>query len=396
MKLVAFVCGLSACLGATIGIVAVSNIPPIKETSAQPVTYMAAPAQSARQQVEQFRDPVAGRKNLIGDDFLSAEEKINVAVYEKVNQSVVNISTLAERTDFFFRLEPEEGSGSGWVYDRLGHIVTNHHVVAGSDVIEVTLHDGSSYAAQLVGADPQNDIAVLKIAADANLLKPVDLGDSSILRVGQKVFAIGNPFGLERTMTVGIVSSLNRTLRSKSRRLMKNIIQLDAALNQGNSGGPLLNSQGNLVGMNTAIASISGGNSGVGFAVPVNSIHRVVPQLLKFGRVQRASLGIDMYGKLGAGLRIAKVVPGGAAEKAGLKGVTLERRVREIRGIQYVQESLNWESADRILTIDGKAVEDTDDVQSIVDGMEPGQSVNVTIVRDGRQLDVPVVLDLER
>ena len=174
---------------------------------------------------------------------------------------------------------------------------------------------------------------------------------------------------------------------------MKNIIQLDAALNQGNSGGPLLNSRGNLVGMNTAIASLTGGNSGVGFAVPVNTIRRVVPQLLQFGKVQRASLGIDMYWRSREGLRIARVVPGGAAEKAGLRGI-MERRVREVGGVQYVL--LNREAADRIIAIDKYAVEDTDDVQSVLDRLKPGQSITVTIARDGRQTEVPVVLDAER
>ena len=392
MKWAAFACGLSACVGAFLGILAVSNISLLPQSSAQPFSEQ----ESTTQVREQFREPLEETKNLIGEEFLSPEERINVAVYDKVNQSVVNISTIANRSDFFFRLEPEEGSGSGWVYDRLGHIVTNYHVIAGSDVIEVTLFDGSSQVAKVVGADPQNDIAVLKIDADANKLSPVDLGDSSRLRVGQKVFAIGNPFGLERTMTVGIVSSLNRTLRSKNRRLMKSIIQLDAALNQGNSGGPLLNSRGNLVGMNTAIASVSGGNSGVGFAVPVNTIQRVVPQLLQFGKVQRASLGIDMYWRSREGLRIARVVPGGAAEKAGLQGISLERRVINDRGIRYVQESLNRETADRIVAIDNKSVSDTDDVQSVLDRLKPGQTVNVSVVRQGRQLKVPVVLDLER
>lgn len=173
---------------------------------------------------------------------------------------------------------------------------------------------------------------------------------------------------------------------------MKNIIQLDAALNQGNSGGPLLNSQGRLIGMNTAIASLTGENTGVGFAVPVNTISRVIPQLVQFGRVQRASLGVDVFMNTRAGLRIVRVVPGGAAEKAGLQGVSLERKVREIAGTRYIVEQLNREAADLLIAIDNKKIEDTDDVQSILDGLKPGNEVNVTISRKGRRLNVPVVL----
>lgn len=325
---------------------------------------------------------------------LSPEEQINVAVYEKVNRSVVNISTRTT-VDFFFRQEMAEGSGSGWVFDRMGHVVTNHHVIADSDVIEVTLYDGSSYTAQLIGSDPQNDIAVLRISAHENVLKPVQVGNSTALLVGQKAFAIGNPFGLERTMTVGIVSSLNRSLRSKSRRLMKNIIQLDAALNQGNSGGPLLDSRGLLIGMNTAIASLTGENTGVGFAIPANTIDRVVPQLIQFGRVQRASLEIDMYWQTREGLKIARVIPGGAADKAGLKGIEVERVRRQIGAQQFVVERLNRNSADLIIAIDDHKISDTDDVQSIMDRFKPGQQVIVTIGRGGQVLKVAVTLGLE-
>ena len=222
--------------------------------------------------------------------------------------------------------QTEEGSGSGWVLDEDGHIVTNYHVIAGSDLASVTLFEGDPFPAQLVGVDPQNDIAILKINAPRELLYPVTLGQSDTLRVGQKIFAIGNPFGLERTMTVGIISSLERSLRSKTGRLMKNIIQVDAALNQGNSGGPLLDNEGLLVGMNTAIASMNGGNSGVGFAVPVNTIRRVIPQLLQFGEVRRASLGIDLFWKAEQGLGVAKTTPNGPAARAGIRGLSVERK----------------------------------------------------------------------
>ena len=191
----------------------------------------------------------------------TAEEQINISVYENVNRSVVNIDTKSRRAQLlmFGGSRESEGSGSGWVLDKEGHIVTNYHVIAGSDVVSVALSESEdSFPAQIVGSDPQNDIAVLKIDAPPELLFPVEIGESRTIRVGQKIYAIGNPFGLERTMTVGIISSLERTLRSKNDRLMKNIIQIDAALNQGNSGGPLLDNEGKVIGMNTAIATLTG------------------------------------------------------------------------------------------------------------------------------------------
>ena len=396
MKSTIFLCALSAFFGALAGIYACSNLSIESAVVGQFANVITSNGSNEHQQFREPTNQAEDLAKLVLDDQLSPEEKINVAVYEKVNRSVVNISTIANRLDFMFRLEPEEGSGSGWVYDKVGHIVTNHHVIAGSDVIEVTLYDGSSHTAQVVGSDPQNDVAVLKIQAAPELLSPVDLGNSAKLLVGQKVIAIGNPFGLERTMTIGILSSLNRSLRSKTRRLMKNIIQLDAALNQGNSGGPLLNSSGKLIGMNTAIASLTGENTGVGFAVPVNTIERVVPQLLQFGKVQRASLGIDMFWRAREGLKIARVVPGGAAEQAGLKGIAIERGYRTVGGQRFVVERVNRETADQIVSIDDQQINDTDDIQSILDSRKPGQKVTVTVARNGNLVNIPVNLGQER
>ena len=326
------------------------------------------------------------------------EEQINISVYENVNRSVVNINTKVNRPDlWFFGVESEdEGSGSGWVLDRQGHIVTNHHVIAGSDFISVTLYQGDPVPATVVGADPQNDIAVIKIDVPQDRLFPVQLGNSETLKVGQKMYAIGNPFGLERTMTVGILSSLDRSLRSKTGRLMKNIIQVDAALNQGNSGGPLLDKKGRLVGMNTAIATFTGENTGVGFAVPVNTIRRVVPQLLQFGQVRRATLGIDLFFRSEDGLGIARVTTGGPAEQAGLQGIQVERVVRRINGVLYSSNRYVKEAADRIIGINGRRIQTTDDLQDVLDQFEPGQRVNVTVSRNGREVNVPVTLGLER
>lgn len=333
------------------------------------------------------------RPDLLARKF-STDEQISISVYENVNRSVVNINTRVIRNDMWLlggRTE-SEGSGSGWVLDAEGHIVTNHHVIAGSDVVTVTLFEGDPLPARVVGSDPQNDIAVLKIEAPAELLFPVSLSDSRTLKVGQSIYAIGNPFGLERTMTVGIVSSLDRTLRSKTGRLMKGIIQLDAALNQGNSGGPLLDSDGAVVGMNTAIASVTGGNTGVGFAVPVNTIRRVVPQLLQFGEVRRASLGIDLFWKAENGLGIARVDPGGPADQAGLRGLSIERKVVRVAGRLYETRGIDRSSSDRVLTIEGQPVSNTDDLQDVLDQFNPGQQVNLTIQRGNQKLNVPVTL----
>jgi S1-C subfamily serine protease len=325
----------------------------------------------------------------------TAEETVNIGVYEKVNRSVVNIDTQAVKVDNFFMLAvPTEGAGSGWVLDRNGHIVTNNHVVDGSDSIQVTLADGSAYAARLVGTDPGTDIAVLKIDAPAELLFPVEFGESANLKVGQRVFAIGNPYGLERTMTVGIVSSLNRTLASGNGQKLKNMIQLDAALNQGNSGGPLLDSRGRLIGMNTAIASMTGQNSGVGFAVPANVIRRTIPELLQFGKVVRASLGIEAIMEMRRGVMIAKTEKNGAADQAGLKGGY--REVTERFGTMQVRRQFfDRENADVILKIEDKEIQTADDINNIVGERKPGDEIAVTISRGGRETVLRVRLGSE-
>jgi S1-C subfamily serine protease len=325
----------------------------------------------------------------------TAEETVNIGVYEKVNRSVVNIDTQAVKVDNFFMLAvPTEGAGSGWVLDRNGHIVTNNHVIAGSDSIQVTLADGSAYPARIVGTDPATDIAVLKIDAPAELLFPVEFGESANLKVGQRVFAIGNPYGLERTMTVGIVSSLNRTLASGNGQKLKNMIQLDAALNQGNSGGPLLDSRGRLIGMNTAIASMTGQNSGVGFAVPANVIRRTIPELLQFGKVVRASLGIEAIMEMRRGVMIAKTEKNGAADQAGLKGGY--REVTERFGTMQVRRQFfDRENADVILKIEDKEIQTADDINNIVGERKPGDEIAVTILRGGRETVLRVRLGSE-
>ena len=326
------------------------------------------------------------------------EEQINISVYDKVNRSVVNIDTKARRDQLWmFGGREEEGSGSGWVLDQEGHIVTNYHVISGSDVISVALSESEdAFPAQIVGSDPQNDIAILKIDAPREFLFPVELGESRTVRVGQKIYAIGNPFGLERTMTVGIISSLNRTLRSKNDRLMKNIIQIDAALNQGNSGGPLLDNEGKVIGMNTAIATLTGQNTGVGFAVPASTISRVIPQLLKHGVVRRATLGIDLFWKTERGLGVARTQQNGPASNGGIKGLDVKRRVARVGNRVFQIDEVDKSSADRIVGIDGVEIKTTDDLQDVLDQHKPGEQVNVSILRGEELINVPITLGLER
>ncbi len=333
----------------------------------------------------------------VPDVTYSSDELINIAVYEKANRSVANIRTMFAGMDIFFRPVSGEGSGSGWVYDKNGHIVTNYHVIEESDRIEVTLYDGEKSDAQVIGVDTKNDIAVLKIDVPSDSLIPLQLGNSTNLKVGQKALAIGNPFGLERTLTVGIISSLNRTLESKSQRgrTIKSVIQVDAALNQGNSGGPLLDSTGSMIGMNTAIASASqrtAQNSGVGFAVPVNTIRRVVPQLLQFGRVIRASAGIYNAINTNRGLMIVLVEPNGPAERAGLRGAVSAVLRQYGNRIVVTGFRQNSTPGDFVKSVNGVKVDSWDSLLEEIEKYKPGTVVSFQITRSSRDMDVDVKL----
>lgn len=344
-----------------------------------------AAAHPAAARGEPLRDPAGP----LGPDELSREEQINIAVYENVNRSVVHITTRGVRGDRLFMLEvPTEGSGSGSILDGAGHIVTNNHVIDGARQVQVTLADGQSYEARFVGADPINDVAVIKIDAPAEALHPVVLGDSRHLRVGMRVFAIGNPFGLERTLTTGIISSLNRSLQLHEGRSIKSIIQIDAAINPGNSGGPLLDAHGRLIGMNTAIASKTGQSAGVGFALPVSHIARIVPQLIERGRVIRPEIGISKVYETEQGLLIFKLIPGGPAERAGLRGPQVVTRRRG----PFVVESVDRTAADLIIAVDGQKVASADDFLSVIEAKAPGSEATLTIIRQGSELSVPLVL----
>lgn len=328
---------------------------------------------------------------------LTPDERVNIRVYETSNRSVVNITTSVAGADSLLFFEPPaKGAGSGWVYDRDGRIVTNYHVIADASEITVTFHDGSQFEAGVVGFDEINDIAVLKVDAPASLLAPLPRGRSDRLRVGQKVFAIGNPFGWERTMSQGMVSSLNRTLPSRRHRSMKSIIQIDGALNKGNSGGPLLDTSGRVVGMNVAIASASGDSAGIGFAIPVNTLARIVPELIEHGRVTRPTIGIAAIAPRNGRLTIAAVVPGGPAERAGLRGYKLVKRTYRRGPFIYEEKSWDRDQADEIIDVDGVKVETLEAFLGEIDKYKPGDTVEITVLREGKRVRVPVKLGEER
>jgi S1-C subfamily serine protease len=318
---------------------------------------------------------------------VDADEQINIRVYQAVNKSVVNITTAAEGGGLFGD-ESATGTGSGFVFDRDGHILTNYHVVEGAESLQVTFYDGSTHDAHVVGLDASNDVAVVQAKVPADRLFPVALGDSSPLQVGQKILALGNPFGLERTLTTGIVSSLDRSLRAKNGRMIKGIIQTDAAINPGNSGGPLLNSRGEVIGMNTAIVSQVGQSAGISFAVPINAIKRILASLIDHGRVIRADIGISRVYKTNEGLLVLSLVEGGPAETAGLRPI--RARVVSYGGLRF--RRLDPDTADLIVAVDRKRVHNVDELLSEVESHSPGEVVQVTVLREGKLVNVPIRL----
>lgn len=323
---------------------------------------------------------------------LTPEEKLNIRIYENSSHSVVYIDTQSRVQNFFFQETIAQGAGSGSVLDKQGHILTNFHVIEGATTVSVTLFNGNSYEAKLIGGDPANDTAVLKINAPADELFPIRIADSSRLRVGQKVYAIGNPFGLDMTLSTGVVSSLNRSLPSRDKnRVIKQVIQIDAAINPGNSGGPLLDSYGEVIGMNTAIASRSGGSDGIGFAIPSNTLARIIPQIIRHGHVLRPNHGIEQVTQTKNGLLITRVQPGGPAEKAGLAAPTVTRRQRG----NFVFQSIDKNSAQFIVGINDKKVENADDLLSVIESFKPGDTVTLKIRQGDRMRNVPLVLGPE-
>jgi S1-C subfamily serine protease len=329
---------------------------------------------------------------------LSQDELRNISVYETANRSVVNIDTKTVSIDPMFMMQREaEGAGSGAVIDRQGHIITNYHVIDGAQQISVTLASNDVYPAELVGGDKEHDIAVLKINAPAEVLFPISLGASEHLRVGQRVYAVGNPFGWDGTMTTGIVSSLNRNLPSRvDGRQMKSLIQTDAAMNPGNSGGPLLDGNARMVGMCVAIASRTGQNTGIGFAIPIDRIKSIVPELITNGRIVRADIGIVnvMETKDGVdGLVIRQVVPGGPAEQAGLRGGRVVVQQYKRGGIVLAERPvLDCSQADRVVAFDGEELRTGVQFQDKLWSHKPGDTVTLTVIREGRRVEVPVTL----
>ena len=320
-----------------------------------------------------------------------AEEQNNISVYRKNIESVVNITSREVSFNFFYGLQPAEGQGSGFIIDKEGHILTNYHVISEARQVEVTLHNLKKYRATVVGTDALHDLAVIQIKASD--LTPMVLGDSRNLQVGQKVYAIGNPFGLSGTLTSGIVSSI-RKVQEPNGTTIDEAIQTDAAINPGNSGGPLLNRHGDVIGINTMIASDVNQSSGIGFAIPVNTAKAVLNDLLTLGRVRRPALGVvtlpispDIAGDLGLasdyGLLIIRVVAGGAAERAGLKGGT-ERA--------YLGNTPIMVGGDLIVAIDGQDVQDQQELSRIMNNHRAGDSVKITIYRGKRRMDVEVTL----
>ena len=325
---------------------------------------------------------------------LLPEERVSVMVYENCHRSVTNIDTRNTRSHLWLGDYDIPGGGSGIVLDKQGHILTNFHVVENATDVEVTLSGGKSYSAKKIGADPVTDIAILKVDAPADELFPVTFGDSTQLLVGQRIYAIGNPFGLESTLTSGIISSLNRSISSRVKyRPIRGVIQIDAAINPGNSGGPLLDTQGRMIGMNTAIASRVEQSSGVGFAIPSNTVQRIVPQILKTGKVVRGESGVAKVMETDEGLRILTLVPNSAAERAGLKGPKMIR-YRERRGQAYIEGTrIDPSFADVIVAVNGQPALKVEDFLALVEECSPGETVTITVIRNGRKTDVKLTLD---
>ena len=318
---------------------------------------------------------------------LSADERSTIAVFERATKSVVFIANTAMQQDIWSLnvMEVPQGSGSGFVWSKQGHIVTNFHVIYGAHAIKVTLADRSEYEAKVVGADPDHDLVVLQIQMPDGHVEPLAVGSSHDLRVGQKVLAIGNPFGLDHTLTTGVVSALGRTIKSMSNRTIEGVIQTDAAINPGNSGGPLLDGAGRLIGVNTQIVSPSGVYAGIGFAVPVDTVNRIVPELIKHGKLIRPGLGVSLVPDAMAkrwgikGVIIGKVTRGGAADRAGLKGA----RETMMGQIQL---------GDIVVSIAGKPVATIDDLMDVMEAHKVGEQVSVEILRGNRREKVSLIL----
>jgi S1-C subfamily serine protease len=334
------------------------------------------------------RDPDAQPRAVTPRGELTDLEQTNIRIYKQARQSVVHITTVAVRSDYF-RMnvqEVPEGTGSGFIWDETGHIITNFHVVRNADGANVTLSDQTTYKARLVGAAPEKDLAVLQINAPREKYRPILVGTSEDLQVGQLVYAIGNPFGLDQTLTTGVVSALGREIDSVRKGVtIKNVIQTDAAINPGNSGGPLLDSAGRLIGVNTAIYSPSGSSAGIGFAIPVDEVNRVVPQLIRHGKVTRPGLGVqvatDQLAKqLGVqGALIVRAMPNSPAHQAGLRSSYRDQDGRIVLG-------------DVIIAVDDRPVKKINDLFAHLEKYKVGDVVTLNLIRNGEKIQIKVTL----
>jgi S1-C subfamily serine protease len=330
-------------------------------------------------------ESTAGRRDL------NADERATIRLFEEACLSVAFITTTNVRRDYFTRnvTEIPRGTGSGFVWDQSGHIVTNFHVIQGADKAQVTLAHGEVYSAELVGIAPEKDLAVLKIKAPKKELRPIPVGASSNLLVGQSVYAIGNPFGLDQTLTTGIVSALGREIQSVSGIPIRDVIQTDAAINPGNSGGPLLDSRGRLIGVNTAIYSPSGASAGIGFSIPVDVVNWVVPELIQYGKIKRPTLGIEIatesvMNRLGLkGALVLDVVQGSAAARAGIQPT---RR----------SQTGAIELGDLIVRINDQELQNGNDLILELEKYKPGEFVRLTVRRDDQEFVIELALDPAR
>ena len=320
--------------------------------------------------------------------FKTEDEANNIEIFKKASPSVVYVTNKAVRQDFFsFNVqEIPQGTGTGFIWDKSGIIVTNFHVIQGANKVTITLQNGKELDAKVIGVAPGKDLAVLKVST-GELLKSLPLGDSTLLEVGRKVIAIGNPFGLDTTLTVGVVSALGREIDAVSNRKIHGVIQTDASINPGNSGGPLLNSLGQLVGVNTAIYSPSGASAGIGFAIPVNIVKKIVPQLIEFGHIVRPGLGIETAPDYWAnrygieGVLIVSTIPGMPADRAGISGMSRDRRGNIVLG-------------DIVIRIDDKKITNNDDLLTVLEQHKEGDKVELVIERDGHQYRTSVQLEI--
>lgn len=393
MKRTIFTCLFSAILG---GLVATWLVDPNAHWPGEQPVHAQATLPIAP--VVSYTAPQMGSPaSAIPPTQLTPEELTNIHVFEVANRGVVNVNTKFQSYERFFAMQVPtegEGSGSGAVIDRQGHILTNYHVVEDAKEIEVTICRGKQpYPAKLIGFDAEHDIAILQIDAPPEELYPIAFGSSDNLKVGQRVYALGNPFGLDGTITTGIISALNRTLPSRvPGRDLQSIIQTDAALNPGNSGGPLLDTSGRLIGMNVAIATKSGQSAGLGFAIPINRIARFIPELITDGKITRPDVGIVAVMETDKGLQIVGTNENGPAAKSGLRGWRVVRQqIRRGPFVQTVQKQ-DRDYADLIVAVDGQPVTTGNALIEAIEDHKPGDQIVLTIIREGKPHQISITL----